>query len=618
MNHPKPIRNGFVNIKPPSALHKASSQKCSTKIYNPKTVADLHIVEVENRQGEFERYGEFVCIKDEGLYLFVDGKSRYVCEPLFVAGNGTDSEGRKSWINVKFTNRLDRSTTAAIPIVDFDSPKQLVKSLKLAGFPMEVGESTHRAKAIAEYVRRACQVCITFVHTKRDGWTTLPDGKKVYVYGATSFGSRSEKFAALRVNASEVRPPDLALREQWLGLLRLLKSDSLAVFGMCAVFAAPLLAPLNFNAQMVFFVGLSSTGKTVLLKLLASAFDSPESVYTFSGTDSGIEANALLHRDKPFIIDEVGQSDGRQLQKLAYSLSNGASKQRAKSDGSAATIETIRMVLISAGEVSPQQEMLRAGHDLKLGHMARLTVIPVNEKHGVWSTLGDYATGAEKSDHISAQLKAIQGIAGRGFCKKIAPHIDEISSEFESTALALAIEIQGDIKLAGEDNVVCRVLRQFALYTFAGLQAVKYKIVPWLDADIKSAAKHCFALWYSSYSSNRPARDTELIAPVRLYLQSFRGSKFRGLKEHAQTPTGTVAGFEHILRNGSSAFLVYPTFFEHEMCGKHDPKSVLTALRKADLLMEGPRGVPTRQVHLPGTEKRSASFYAIRQSILFD
>jgi hypothetical protein len=44
---------------------------------------------------------------------------------------------------------------------------------------------------------------------------------------------------------------------------------------------------------------------------------------------------------------------------------------------------------------------------------------------------------------------------------------------------------------------------------------------------------------------------------------------------------------------------------------------VLAALRKANLLREGPRNVPTLQVLLPGT-KQNASFYAIRPEILHD
>ena len=78
-----------------------------------------------------------------------------------------------------------------------------------------------------------------------------------------------------------------------------------------------------------------------------------------------------------------------------------------------------------------------------------------------------------------------------------------------------------------------------------------------------------------------------------------------------------MAGFEYVNRKGERLFLVYPTYFKQNLCGDHAPKDVLMALRKANLLREGPRNVPTLQVLLPGT-KQSASFYAIRPEILHD
>ena len=59
---------------------------------------------------------------------------------------------------------------------------------------------------------------------------------------------------------------------------------------------------------MLFLVGPSSIGKTVILTLVASIFDSPNDMLTWEGTDNGIEANALLRKDKPLTIDEVGQA----------------------------------------------------------------------------------------------------------------------------------------------------------------------------------------------------------------------------------------------------------------------------------------------------------------------
>jgi hypothetical protein len=161
------------------------------------------------------------------------------------------------------------------------------------------------------------------------------------------------------------------------------------------------------------------------------------------------------------------------------------------------------------------------------------------------------------------------------------------------------------------------VLRNFALFAFAGLLAVEKQIVPWSDKNVMDAVKRGYASWLADYQARQPMQDATLLAPIRLFFQSQRSSKFKPLNTWRDNHEGTVAGFEYVNRKGEHLFLVYPTYFKQHLCGDHSPQDVLAALRKANLLREGPRNVPTLQVFLPGT-KQNASFYAIRPEILHD
>jgi uncharacterized protein (DUF927 family) len=620
LKHQEPIQTEKsreeTKIKPKSPGTKLLRQ-ASKKAKSPQTAADLTVVENENMPGEFEVHGNFTCIAGDALRAQYEGRYYEICEPLFVVGNCTDPEGKNSKVIFSFRNRVETNTTVAISTEDIDSPTQLLKLLKRAGFPMEAGGSNFQAKAIAQYVRVACQLKRTYIETLHDGWFVLPDGKVVYVLGAESYGAKSEKYAAYRINARAKPPFDKTKRDAWFALLRLLRADHLAVFGMCGALAAVLLGPLKLNAMMLYFVGSSSTGKTILLKLLASVFGSPEKLFTFSGTDNGIEANALAHRDKPFVIDEVGQATGRQFARLAYSITNGASKQRASSDGRAVAVEATRTVLIAAGEQSPQQQMANAGFDPKQGQDARLTVIPVGEQYGVWSTLGDFASGAVKSDYVAAQLDSIHGVAGRNFCKQIAPDIENILAEFPSVLPTLSETIQGDVVFAEGDGIPGRVLRQFSLIAFAGTLAVKKKILPWAEQDVLKAAEHCYGLWYAAHTAKRPAKQAELISPIRLFLESQRGSKFKPLNTWRDDHQGTVAGFDYHKRDGQEYFIFFPVFFESAFCSDVPKKAVLDALKLAGYLATALDGSPTVQIQMPGAGKgQKRSFYAIRKAIL--
>ncbi|XVJ70544.1 MAG: DUF927 domain-containing protein [Rhizobacter sp.] len=544
-----------------------------------------------------------------------DGKSVEACPEFTIKGYVVDGNGQNPAYLICFRNLFGIEVTEAIPLATLASPEQLVKLLLSRGFPIPQNNIKQRGQAIKHYLEQNCPQDKLSVRAISDGWMTLPDGAKLYVYGDSVLGATSSGYQAIRLPASTAAHRQ-GTRDEWHALLKLLQREPVAVLAVCAALSAPLLAPLGFSTLMLFLVGPSSIGKTIILMLVASIFDSPNDMLTWEGTDNGIEANALQRKDKPLVIDEVGQAKARQFAALSYRLTNTASKQRATAKGEAVAVERTRTAIISAGEIPPLEHMTQAGITPKQGQDARLVAVPAKLQHGVWNDLGKFASGADKSHYVQRELQNVHGIAGKQFCKQVANDVDVYAPTFAAVADDLAQEIYPDPQ-PQTDGVPGRVLRNFALFAFAGLLAAEKHIVPWSDKNVMDAVRHGYASWLADYQARQPLQAATLLAPLRLFLQSQRGSKFKPLNAWRDNHEGTVAGFEYVNRKGERLFLVYPTFFKQNLCGDHAPKDVLMALRKANLLREGPRNVPTLQVLLPGT-KQNASFYAIRPEILHD
>lgn len=544
-----------------------------------------------------------------------DGTSLEACPAFSVKGCVVDANGQNPAYLMCFETLLGGEVTEAIPLAALASPEQLVKLLLSLGFPVPQSNIKQRGLAIKHYLEQNCPQDKPFVRACSDGWKQLPDGTNVYVYGDSVLGAKSSNYQAIRLPAS-IASNRQGNPDAWHALLKLLQREPIAVLAVCAALSAPLLGPLGFSTLMLFLVGPSSIGKTIILMLVASIFDSPNDMLTWEGTDNGIEANALQRKDKPLVIDEVGQARARQFAALSYRLTNIGSKQRATAKGEAVAVQRTRTTIISAGEITPLEHMTQAGIAPKQGQDVRLVAVPAKLNHGVWNDLGKFASGADKSHFIQRELQNVHGIAGKQFCKQVAKDVDVYAPTFAAVADDLAQEIYPDAHTL-EDGIPGRVLRNFALFAFAGLLAVEKQIVPWSDKNVIDAVKYGYASWLADYQARQPMQDATLLAPTRLFFQSQRSTKFKPLNTWRDNHEGTVAGYEYVNRNGERLFLVFPTYFKQYLCGDHAPKDVLMALRKAKLLREGPRNVPTLQVLLPGT-KQNASFYAIRPEILHD
>lgn len=544
-----------------------------------------------------------------------DGSAFAICPSFSVLGKIVDVDGRNPGYLIEFKSLLGKQSRVVLPLAVINSPDRIFKLLTDSGFEFPQENSKKRLIAFCMYLEHYCPPDVVYLRVTGDGWITSPGGKLVYVFGDSVFGDNSANLKLFRTQKPDA--VSQGTRKDWFALNQRLGNEPIAVLVACASLSSILLQPFGVDSILLFLIGSSGSGKTAVLKYGCSFFDSPNSLLTWAGTDNGIEAAVLQKQHKNFGIDEVGQATPQQFEKLSYLLTNAAGKLRADSKGRAVAPQRTHSVGISAGEISPIDLIEARGGAAKQGQVARLIAIPAEMKHGVWDDLGEHQDGAAKTHYLLREIDRVHGIAGKQFCKGVASGIRQHKARFETVSEDFAREICPEVREGSDDSVPCRVLRNFALFAFAGVLAIEHKILPWSEAQVFHAMRITYLRWHAEYQNRQPKNANSLLAPVRLFLESQRGSKFKLLNTWRTDHEGTVAGFEHTFRDGEECFLVYPTFFGSCLCGEHADALVLAALKDAGYLRTGSRGVPSVQVNMPGGGKGAKrTFYAVRKKIL--
>lgn len=608
MSH-KPTPPRKPKLVPKTAATKNASSK--SKFVAPKTKlakqseeddAPFKLVTAGPNQGMYARLGQ--------------GWSRY-CGLLEPLGQTTNPDGANPAIRVCLHTHVGTKQYWDIPQELLQTPMKVLAELVKRGLVVDREQSKNLAGLLCMYLQTMLPDT-TWLRVIKDGWHTMPDQSLGYMYGDKLICTNPLfKLAPQRSIFAKVH--EKGKPKDWLRLTKNLGDDRLPVLLLSAAFAAPLLKPMQRDAALVNLYGTSGTGKTTALKLVCAGFGAQNNMVTWDSTDNGIEAATRGYQHRPFVIDEIGQGNGKLIAKSVYAFTNASGKLRADSEGNLRETERNCAMAFSAGEESPIVVMKDAGLKVQDGQTARLACMPVIGKHGIWDTVRGYGDGAEKSKAVTRQLEACHGHAAATFLMHVVKHLPSLQDEYIKAAPKLRAKLCQGLTVDAQDGVFDRMMENFVLFAFAGLMAVDAKAVGWSKQQVVDAVAHGFALWHAERHHSKPVSDQSVMNSLRLFFQSQRGGKFKPYDQFTEAHNGTVAGYEHPGRSNSEPlFLVYQSYFENVVCKGLDLKTVVAVLRHQDLLVLGSNKTPTKPFHVPGSENRNVSFYAIKQSILLN
>lgn len=145
--------------------------------------------------------------------------------------------------------------------------------------------------------------------------------------------------------------------DEWLAMARELGQYPVAAFGVAAAFLPPLLNDLKLPQNPIIdYSGVSSSGKTTVLRFIASVWGYPPEangglIRSWNSTPVFIEELARLANELPIFLDESHNANPKEVRNIIYQYGNGTGRGRGAKYGGVQKTARYRGVLFSAGEV---------------------------------------------------------------------------------------------------------------------------------------------------------------------------------------------------------------------------------------------------------------------------
>jgi putative DNA primase/helicase len=351
-------------------------------------------------------------------------------------------------------------------------------------------------------------------------------------------------------------------------------------FALAVAFAGALLGPTAGEPTIFHLCGRSSTGKSTAGHIAASVWsdDSHAGVYrSWRATGNGLEQLCMIHHDGFMVLDELDQIHPSELGGAIYMIANGEGKERDMRFAKgvrASDNKSWRLMVLSTGEVSPQELIERERGKYQLGHAMRMPVIPLDEAAGVLAG-GPILATADASQLLKALANGARtqcGTAGREWIARLNADSQEgvlrdVLASLRAAILQALVCDEGSSQQRLRDRIVTVAL--------AGELAIEHAILPWQKGAAIAACKYVWELMVDSESVRRADEDRLIVARVQRNLQPT---------SHVQ-PDDVYASSEELSR---------------AVEGLWPAGRVAEALHRAGLLVPKPSGELAHRVRLDG------------------
>lgn len=381
--------------------------------------------------------GQYICT-DDGVMLAAYGDTTVVCpHPIMLSGRLVNLDSGEVRLEVSF-RRGEEWRAVVVEKVILASAAKIIDLARLG-----IAVDSENAKALVKYFTDLEAMNYDRLPERhsvaRVGWTTsgkfVPYADSVEFDGAPGFRAVFDSF---HPNGD---------RDAWFRAASKARNEStIARIVLAASLASALVSPLHALPFFVHIWGRSGNGKTMLLKLAASVWASPNSsegyVRNFNSTIVGLETAAGFFNSAPLCVDELQVvKNRRDYDDIIYMLSEGQGRSRGSKDGSFQQIKSWQNTIITTGEMPITSDFSGAGA------ISRIIEISCGKER----LLSDYRG-------LSDTLSHNWGFAGKEFVEGLTPQVlgaakkvqEEYRAAFEASATTEKLALSASLILTAD------------------------------------------------------------------------------------------------------------------------------------------------------------------------
>lgn len=515
--------------------------------------------------------GQYICT-DDGVMLAAYGDTTVVCpHPIMLSGRLVNLDSGEVRLEVSFRRGAEWRTVVVEKVI-LASAAKIIDLARLG-----IAVDSENAKALVKYFTDLEAMNYDRLPERhsvaRVGWTTsgkfVPYADSVEFDGAPGFRAVFDSF---HPNGD---------RDAWFKAASKARNEStIARIVLAASLASALVSPLHALPFFVHVWGRAGNGKTMLLKLAASVWASPNSsegyVRNFNSTIVGLETAAGFFNSAPLCVDELQVvKNRRDFDDIIYMLAEGQGRSRGSKDGSFQQIKSWQNTIITTGEMPISSDSSGAGA------MNRVIEISCGDER----LLDDYRG-------LSDTLSHNWGFAGKEFVEGLTPQVleaakkvqEEYRAAFEASATTEKLALSASLILTAD------ALAELLIW-HTGTQLSATDVAKYLptkqDVDVNQRALEWL---YGTIAENRSKFVAEDGMPMREIWGEYKdisdGKPFIAIIGTVLSRIMTDAGFSY------KAFLPWARDHGHIRAGEKNilPVRVHGVVSKCVCLYEGANG----------------------------
>jgi putative DNA primase/helicase len=532
------------------------------------------------------------------------------------------TQNSANWRRIlKFTDRDGSDRMVAASSGQIRTSPLLCDFLEDHGFAVPVTEEARQRLAKSVF---AAQRSRRLLLVERPGW----HGGQ-FLLGTETFGVGAENLMI------EDWPGPYLARVQQAGTLAEWEANvagpcaksSYLVFGLCLALAAPLLRLAQVDGGCVHFRGASNADVSIIGATAATVFGdiAGEGSYCQSWREMKAAATEIAegHCDLPLILSDLTGLDSalenaaQKAADIVHSIMTGAAAQRRaprRSGRGTDAVSQARVLVVSASDLSlAGNARIRSG--ARLANEVWIIDIPVPTRTtGIFDRLPSMPNRRRRELVTSLRKSSTAhcGMAGRAFVQQIAKVVSDDEVNFKADLDKRMRRFFERAGVATDDAYEVQFARRFALAYAAGTLAIDYNVVPWHEDLVKRSIRRCYWRALDRRSGPQEAIRAAADAVIRRLQRSNDIADLTRPTRPLDLKLARRAKALLLPHNDSSSLLaVRPEIFRSLVGPKVSAQNVAAELERRGYLIPRPNGRRTRQVRVPGLERRR-DYYCLR------